>query len=95
MVRVSLPQQTRDTSDTKNQQDVTDAEMKFQEEEEVITQADTFEVLVFLLPLLRNWTLNSELVIDRLQDQGRNSQTAYFSDDRFHRTSKCPHGHVN
>lgn len=73
-----------------SRQDVTDADMKSQEkdEQEVMIQADALEILVLLLPLLRNWTLNSMLVIDRLQEQGRNSQTAYFSDDRCHRTSK-------
>lgn len=83
----------------KNQQDVTGADMKSHEEKEeehkVIIEADASDFLVFLLPLLRNWTLNSELVIDRLQEQQRNSQTAYFSDDRCHRTSKPLHGHVN
>lgn len=81
----------------KNQQDVTGADMKSHEEQEqeVIMEADVSDFLVLLLPLLRNWTLNSELVIDRLQEQRRNSQTAYFSDDRCHCTSKSPHGHVN
>lgn len=54
-----------------SQQDVTDADMKFQEKDEqgVMIQADALEVLVFLLPLLRKWTLNSKLVSDRLQEQ--------------------------
>lgn len=64
--------------------------MKSQEKDkqEVMIQADALEVLVFLLPLFRNWSLNSNLVTDSLQEQCKNSQTAYFSDDRCHHKSK-------
>lgn len=71
-------------------QEVTDADMKSQEkdEQQVIIQADELEVLVFLLPIVKKLDFEFKLVIDRLQEQGRNSHTAYFSDDRCHRTSK-------
>lgn len=46
-----------------SQQDITNMKSQEKDEQEVMIQADALEVPVFLLPLLRNWTLDSKLVI--------------------------------
>lgn len=71
--------------------------MKSQEKDKqkVMIQADALEVLVFLLPLFRNWSLNSKLVTDICRNNVRIPRLLVLVMIDVITHQNPPHGQVN